>query len=137
MASAVGLCAEILKGTSLHVPDFDLGVILGYGLAQKHFLLVREFADGPALARERYLAQKRLEGAEGTKKVALKKAERVETAFWAARKINPTLKPASFARNHEGLQSLGYDRLRKIAAKALRRQKVKLGEAQQTPKREG
>jgi hypothetical protein len=67
----VRLCAHILEGMSLGQPDFDLGVVLGYGLAQKNHLLVREFADGPALARERANAHGRALGGS-TRSIALR-----------------------------------------------------------------
>jgi hypothetical protein len=59
-AEIVKLCALILEGTGSGV--------LGYGLSQKNHLLVREFADGPALAREAAMIDARSRGGKEKRK---------------------------------------------------------------------
>jgi hypothetical protein len=58
----VELCAGTLRALDSAHPDFMAGFEIGYNLSKANHLLVREFGDGPALAREHDAQAHRAEG---------------------------------------------------------------------------
>lgn len=68
MIEVLGLCAHALIESDADKADFLLGLVLGYGIAQKYFLAFREYSDGPALAREAAMMDARSRGGEEKRK---------------------------------------------------------------------
>lgn len=113
----------------LHLLDnatsFDLGMILGYGLAQNHFLALREFSDGPALARERALAEARSAGAKARGDEVREVNREIAAAFIAAWRTNPHITANSWANANTERLGKSPETLRKIASKARKVSKAK------------
>jgi hypothetical protein len=107
-------CACIIAGLDHENVVFRLGVVLGYGLAQKNHLLGREFDDGPALARE---AAARIHRAKGGKKRSADTADRndrIRADFEAAWHQNRSLTPNGWAQKNANLYELSQDRVARI-----------------------
>lgn len=62
MIEVLRLCAFALIESDPDDPRLLLGLVLGYGIGQKYFLALREYSDGPALAREKAMAEARVRG---------------------------------------------------------------------------
>jgi hypothetical protein len=114
MVQIVRNCAYILDGLVCGVPDFDLGVILGWELATKNHLLVREFADGPALAREAALEAARAHGGNARADKATQRDAEIRAAFAAASAKKPSLTRNGWADDHASQWDLSGERVRKI-----------------------
>lgn len=114
MVQIVRNCAFILDGLACGVPDFDLGVILGWELATKNHLLVREFADGPALARDAALEAARAQGGSVRADKTAKRDVEIRAAFAAARAKRPSLTRNAWADGHASQWGLSVERVRKI-----------------------
>lgn len=120
MVQIVRNCAFILDGLACGVPDFDLGVILGWELATKNHLLVREFADGPALARDAALEAARAQGGNARAGKAAKRDVEIRAAFGAAKAKNPSLTRNGWADDHASQWDLSGERVRKILGRRTR-----------------
>jgi hypothetical protein len=70
--------------------------VLGYGLAQKNHLLVREFADGPALARDQAESEGRSRGGMEAAKRHRQRDRDIRKAF--AARLNPNQSQAAWSK---------------------------------------
>lgn len=104
--------AALIAADELH--EFRLGVVLGYGLSQKNHMLVREFADGPALARDRAQQNGRAEGGDKRAAQTVKRDKEIRKAFADARAKNPSLTANGWAHDHASDWELSGERVRKI-----------------------
>ena len=110
----VSLCASIAAYLDTEAPVFRLGVVLGYGLAQKNHLLVREFADGPALAREAAAQKTRAEGGRARAAQSADRDKQMREDFSCALAKDSTLTRRHWAEIHAADFELSADRVRKI-----------------------
>jgi hypothetical protein len=110
----VGLCAHAISALDRVDPAFRLGFVLGYGISQKNHLLVREFGDGPALARESALQAARAEGGNARAQQNAERDRKLRAAFAAAKAKNPSLTPNGWANDNASEYHLSADRVGKI-----------------------
>lgn len=104
--------------------SFRLGLILGYGFAENYYLMLREFADGPAIARERWLADARSAGAKARQDNAAYKNREIAQAFLSAWRGNPHITPNSWAKTNAQRFGKSADRIRRLASDALKASKA-------------
>ena len=124
---SVRLVSHVLRLIDENGAHANLGFMLGYGLAQNHLLALREFLDGPDLAREKYSLERRSVGGKVSgrvKKDAISApTRRAWRAFAAARQNKPGISMNGWAQKHARDYAISSSTLRKW----LRRGK-KLGE---------
>jgi hypothetical protein len=104
-----------------------LAMAVGYGVAQTHFLALREYGDGPEIARERSAGRGRAEGGKSRKDGAKAVHAEIAADFMEARRVNPRISANGFAKKnaerHLERFGLAPETVRKIAGNALRRAK--------------
>jgi hypothetical protein len=114
MVTVIGLCAQTLIEMDRGDARFSLGAVLGYGIAQKYFLAFREFADGPALARERAGANGRSEGGKSAAaaRAENEKRDQARKEFQAKKALDPKLTKRRFAKTFAKQHKLEFETVR-------------------------
>lgn len=118
---SVRLVAHVLRLLDENGAHANRGFMLGYGLAQNHFLALREFIDGPDLAREKYNAEGRSTGGKvggkGKRDAIAGKTTDAWNAFATARQVKPSITMNSWALKHAHEFDVSKDTLRRWLAR--------------------
>ncbi len=117
---SVRLIAHVLRLLDENGAPANQGFMLGYGLAQNHFLALREFVDGPGLAREKYNAEGRAAGGKvsgrGKRDAIAGKQRDAWNAFARARQVKSSITMNGWAQQHAGEFDISAEALRKWLA---------------------
>lgn len=116
MIEVLKLCAHALIESDADNPDFLLGLVLGYGIGQKYFLALREYSDGPALAREKAMTEARARG--GREKQTVLKTEARDRAIRQrfSRRQNKHQSAKAWAEDNADREKMSVSNLRRILA---------------------